>query len=65
MSETIYLKLSEATTEQLRAALDDSEHSRIKCEAQGSFLHTWGRRSAAIRAELDRRAVTPGKGESK
>jgi hypothetical protein len=55
MTHTITLELHEATSEQLRVALDAARRSAAACERQGSGMHTWHARAAAITTELQRR----------
>ncbi len=55
MTHTITLELHEATAEQLRVALDAARRSAAACERQGSGMHTWHARAAAITTELQRR----------
>ena len=54
---TVTLELNEATTEQLRRELVTAEKMARKCEAQGSWWHTWGARADAIRSVLSARAA--------
>lgn len=56
MSEhTITLTLREATDSQLERARSEAVTSKLRCEQQGRFMHTWGSRIEAIEREQRRR----------
>ena len=52
---TVTLELAETPTDILERELCRAQESARKCEAQGSWYHTWGSRAKAIQAVLDAR----------
>lgn len=55
MRHRVTLELSETPTDILERELARACESARRCEAQGSWLHTWDSRASAIRAVLDAR----------